>query len=350
MPTTRPAGADRGGVGQRHGRPRAVRSVGPAGPGRERGDEADDGHAVAGGRGDGFQRGDVVGDETRLEQEILRRVAGDRQFGQHADVGAGPAGRGDRVEGLVDVAVEIADDRIELGGGQPQVSHVRGAYRGVHGGLGGPRRKSLFTWRSCCGRSLDIGGLAVMNRPWRPPSGRADEQAPGTKARTERTEEKSLSYQAEYIWIDGTEPSPLLRSKTQDRGRREGARHLGLRRFEHQPGARPRLRLRAAAGVHLPGPAARPRATSWSCARWSSPTSPPTPRTPGRPPAGAGREVRRPGADVRHRAGVHLHPGRAAAWAGPSAGTRRPRARTTAASAATRCPGGRSSSSTPSPA
>jgi glutamine synthetase len=53
-----------------------------------------------------------------------------------------------------------------------------------------------------------------MNRPWRPPSGRADEQAPGTKARTERTEEKSLSYQAEYIWIDGTEPSPLLRSKT----------------------------------------------------------------------------------------------------------------------------------------
>ena len=23
-----------------------------------------------------------------------------------------------------------------------------------------------------------------------------------------------MSYQAEYIWIDGTEPSPLLRSKT----------------------------------------------------------------------------------------------------------------------------------------
>ena len=45
-----------------------------------------------------------------------------------------------------------------------------------------------------------------------------------------------MPYQAEYIWIDGTEPSPLLRSKTKIVADGKEPRHLGLRRLEHQPG------------------------------------------------------------------------------------------------------------------
>src|ERR1039458_7676318 len=33
-------------------------------------------------------------------------------------------------------------------------------------------------------------------------------------SRMELESRRFMSYQAEYIWIDGTEPSPLLRSKT----------------------------------------------------------------------------------------------------------------------------------------
>ena len=47
-----------------------------------------------------------------------------------------------------------------------------------------------------------------------------------------------MAYQAEYIWIDGTEPTPLLRSQDQDHPGRRRAGHLGLRRLEHQPGRR----------------------------------------------------------------------------------------------------------------
>ena len=47
-----------------------------------------------------------------------------------------------------------------------------------------------------------------------------------------------MSYKAEYIWIDGTEPSARLRSKTKILEGRRRAADLGLRRLEHQPGAR----------------------------------------------------------------------------------------------------------------
>ena len=67
-------------------------------------------------------------------------------------------------------------------------------------------------------------------------------------------QEVSVTYRAEYIWIDGTEPTPEIRSKTKivPDGRRAG--HLGLRRLEHQPGHRRQLRLRPRAGLHLSGP------------------------------------------------------------------------------------------------
>ena len=58
-----------------------------------------------------------------------------------------------------------------------------------------------------------------------------------------------VAYKAEYIWIDGTEPTAKLRSKTKILADGGELPDLGLRRLEHQPGARQQLRLRAAAGV-----------------------------------------------------------------------------------------------------
>ena len=58
-----------------------------------------------------------------------------------------------------------------------------------------------------------------------------------------------MSYKAEYIWIDGTEPSARAALEDQDPDRRRRAPDLGLRRLEHEPGAREQLRLRARARV-----------------------------------------------------------------------------------------------------
>ena len=64
-----------------------------------------------------------------------------------------------------------------------------------------------------------------------------------------------MSYQAEYIWIDGTEPSPLLRSKTRIV---EDGKEPGIWGFDgsstNQATGR-RLRLCAPARLRLPGPA-----------------------------------------------------------------------------------------------
>ena len=47
-----------------------------------------------------------------------------------------------------------------------------------------------------------------------------------------------MPYQAEYIWIDGTEAVAARAKQDEDRRRRQGARHLGLRRLQHEPGDR----------------------------------------------------------------------------------------------------------------
>ena len=72
-----------------------------------------------------------------------------------------------------------------------------------------------------------------------------------------------MSYQAEYIWIDGTEPSPLLRSKTRivADGKEPGI--WGFDGSSTNQAARPRLGLCPAARLRLPRSLARPRATSW---------------------------------------------------------------------------------------
>ena len=59
-----------------------------------------------------------------------------------------------------------------------------------------------------------------------------------------------MAIKAEYIWIDGTEPTARLRSKTKILdATATDLPDLGLRRLEHQPGAGQGVRLRAEAGV-----------------------------------------------------------------------------------------------------
>ena len=69
-----------------------------------------------------------------------------------------------------------------------------------------------------------------------------------------------MAYKAEYIWVDGTEPTAKLRSKTKIL--EDGVKDLPIWGFDgssHQPGARRQVGLRAPAGVQLPGPDPRRR-------------------------------------------------------------------------------------------
>ena len=54
-------------------------------------------------------------DERRAQQQVLRRVAGDRELREEDEVGAGVPRRGEPVEDAGPVAVEIADDAVDLG-------------------------------------------------------------------------------------------------------------------------------------------------------------------------------------------------------------------------------------------
>ena len=47
-----------------------------------------------------------------------------------------------------------------------------------------------------------------------------------------------MSYKAEYIWIDGQQPTAKLRSKGKIVPDGETSPRLGLRRLQHQPGPR----------------------------------------------------------------------------------------------------------------
>ncbi len=83
----------------------------------------DDRDAVGGRGGDPVERLDVGGDEARLQEEVLRRVAGDRQLREGGDVGPGLAGGAVRGEDPLDVAVEVADARVDLAGGDAEAGH-----------------------------------------------------------------------------------------------------------------------------------------------------------------------------------------------------------------------------------
>ena len=97
----------------------------------------------------------------------------------------------------------------------------------------------------------------------------------------------------------------------QDPAGRRRAAHLGLRRLEHEPGAGRQVGLRAAAGVLLPRPHPRRRQRARAVRGPLHGHDPARDEHPGRVRRGR-QQVQGPGADLRHRAGVHVLQGRAA--------------------------------------
>ena len=106
--------------------------------------EADHRGAVAGDGGELGERDLVVGDEARLEDEILRRVAGRRQLREGDEVAARRLGPLVGVDEQRQVAVDVADHRVQLGQRDAQHGHdgeanrcelepdVYGDHDGVH--------------------------------------------------------------------------------------------------------------------------------------------------------------------------------------------------------------------------
>ena len=69
--------------------------------------------------GDPLERRPRVGQEVRLQQQVLRRVAGDRQLREEDDLRAGGRGALQVVEDQPLVALEVADDGVDLREGDP---------------------------------------------------------------------------------------------------------------------------------------------------------------------------------------------------------------------------------------
>ena len=61
--------------------------------------------------------------ERRLQQQVLGRVAGDRQLGEGDQVATIGLGRLHGSDDALDVAVEVADDQVELSQGEAQAGH-----------------------------------------------------------------------------------------------------------------------------------------------------------------------------------------------------------------------------------
>ncbi len=74
-------------------------------------DERDDARRLGGDRLDAPAR---RADERRAQQQVLGRVAGDRELGEEHEVGAGVACLAQVREDALRVAVEVADDGVDL--------------------------------------------------------------------------------------------------------------------------------------------------------------------------------------------------------------------------------------------
>ena len=114
-----------------------------------------------------------------------------------------------------------------------------------------------------------------------------------------------MSYKAEYIWIDGQQPTAKLRSKGKIVPDGEASPGLGLRRLQHQPGSGRELGLRAQPGSDGPGPGAWRRQQAGDV-RSAAHRHVATPVQHQGRLCRRRREVRQPGLVVRHRAGIHL--------------------------------------------
>ena len=95
--------------------------------------EADDSHAVLGRSRYFLQREKVAFDETRLEQEILGRVTGEHELGEHRQARTRGFGLGELGNDLVGVAVEITDGGVQLAQRDAQVAHDRNPTGGPYG-------------------------------------------------------------------------------------------------------------------------------------------------------------------------------------------------------------------------
>ena len=79
--------------------------------------------ARAGARRDLVERLGRLRDERRPQQQIFGRVPGDRELGEDDEVATRGLGLVVRLEDPRRVALEIADDDVDLGGGHPEARH-----------------------------------------------------------------------------------------------------------------------------------------------------------------------------------------------------------------------------------
>ncbi len=87
-------------------------------------DVADDRHTTTCARRDTAKGRQVVGDEPRLEHQILRWIPGDRKLGKGDDVAASRLGLVVRGTDLGNVAIEVADRGVDLGQCDAQPYHA----------------------------------------------------------------------------------------------------------------------------------------------------------------------------------------------------------------------------------
>ena len=119
-----------------------------------------------------------------------------------------------------------------------------------------------------------------------------------------------MSYQAEYIWIDGTEPTPLLRSKTRivEDGKDPGIWGFDGSSTNQAEGNDSDCVLQP---VFICPDPLRAEGDKLVMCEVLHPDMTPHSTNTRRKCGRNGGEVRRPGALVRHRAGIHLLPVRA---------------------------------------
>ena len=135
--------------------------TGPIGPGHGIGNavgshdvhESHQCHAAPSGRGHSSESHKVVGHEGRFEQKVFGRVAGDRQLGKGGQVGAVLFGPAERRQNLVDIAVYVADHRVDLA-----QSHAQASHEAILPGPTGTSRRSTGPGmlRSCAVRSPGV--------------------------------------------------------------------------------------------------------------------------------------------------------------------------------------------------
>ena len=77
-------------------------------------DKADHRRATLARGRDLLEREEVAGHKARLQEQVLRRIAGEHELGEHRELRARRLGPGELGDDLLGVAVEIADGGIQL--------------------------------------------------------------------------------------------------------------------------------------------------------------------------------------------------------------------------------------------